>query len=243
MYSVFVTGTDTGVGKTIVAAGIAASLTACGLKVGVMKPVAAGGRWNKRLRRLASDDAIALIKTSGQWPVVSGRRTAGSQRSVDRELYDLVNPVCLKLPLAPNAAAGLLREKIELRSIWTAFRKLQNTHDAVIVEGIGGLMVPIKGNFTSGDMAKKLGLPILIVARPGLGTINHTALTVNYARQLGLDIAGIVINHTEPAKKNLAEKTAPAEIARFCGVKILGIVPYNKKAEGKTKKEERTTDN
>ncbi|MBI5359321.1 MAG: dethiobiotin synthase [Planctomycetes bacterium] len=215
MYSVFVTGTDTGVGKTVVAAGIAASLTALGLKVGVMKPIATGGKWNRRLRRLVSDDAMALIKASGRRPI-------------DRELCDLVNPVCLKLPLAPSIAAGMARKEIDLRDIWPAFRKLQKTHDAVIVEGIGGLMVPLKGNFTAGDMAKKLGLPILIVARPGLGTINHTALTVNYARQLGLDIAGVVINHAEPAKNSHAEKTAPAEIERFCGVKVLGIVPYTK---------------
>ena len=97
--------------------------------------------------------------------------------------------------------------------------------DVVIVEGIGGLLVPLAENFTVADLAKQINLPLLIVARPGLGTINHTLLTIEVARSRGLRVAGVVINSYVADTASLAEETNPEAIERVSGVKVLALVP------------------
>lgn len=207
---IFVTGTDTGVGKTLVASGLARLLKDRGVDVGVMKPVATGA---KRLSdRLLSEDARMLM-----------------QAARCEDPYPIVNPICLHSPLAPTVAARVDRRPIELERIWTAFEALKKRHDFLIVEGIGGLLVPLGAGFYVVDMAKRMKLPILIVSRPCLGTINHTLLTIEAARRRRLSIKGIILNHTmPPADDRLGRlrRTARAEIERCSGVSILATIPF-----------------
>ena len=161
---VFVTGTDTGVGKTTVAVGLVHLLKKRGLDVGVMKPIATGAR---RLNgRLVSEDARLLMEA------------ASSQ-----DPHKIVNPVCLSTPAAPSVASLKEGSPIELMSIWEAFKALRARHRFLVVEGIGGLLVPINGKLFLADIAKKMSLPLIIVAKNSLGTINHTLLTIEAARR------------------------------------------------------------
>jgi dethiobiotin synthetase len=204
---IFITGTDTGVGKTYLASGIAAEMRLRGVNVGVMKPAETG--CSMRGGRLVPQDARRLMKAAG----------------VD-DLVDLVNPYRFRRPLAPSVAARLAGKKIEPDKILLAYRELSRRHDFMIVEGAGGIMVPLRGVYTYLDLAKALALPILIVARPGLGTINHTLLTIAALRERRLAISGIVINHTQKHRANLAEMTNPAELGRISGVNIVGTIPF-----------------
>jgi dethiobiotin synthetase len=202
-----VTATDTGVGKTVVTAGLAAALARKGVDVGVMKPFATGAR---RVRgRLVSDDARFLQRAAG----------------VDDPL-DLINPICLEPPLAPSIASRVARKPIDLPAVWSAWRTLRARHSTMIVEGVGGLLVPLLTGFTVAHLARRLKLPLLIVARPTLGTINHTALTVHAARSFGLRIAGIVVNHAVRVRSGPAERTNPSAIEAETGVPILAVVPF-----------------
>lgn len=199
MHGVFITGTDTDVGKTFVAAGLAAALRRRGVDVGVMKPVASGRLDDTRLLRAASG-------------------TADSQ--------DQVTPVRLKAPLSPHLAARLEHRRIDIRTIERAYRGLAARHEVMIVEGAGGLLVPIRDGFTMADLAKRLGLPLLIVARDALGTINHTTLTVEAARSRGLQVVGVVVNRSRPGRPDLAERLNPEAIAKAAQVVVLASLPW-----------------
>jgi len=199
MPGIFVTGTDTDVGKTYVSCGLAAALKRRGVDVGVMKPVATG----------RSDDAQQLIKASGS-----------------KDPLDLVNPVHFKAPLSPHLAAKREGARVDLGSIDRAFATLNSRHEVVIVEGAGGLLVPIRDGFTMVDLARRLGLPLLIVARDALGTINHTTLTVEAARSRGLKVLGVVVNRSHPGRPDLAERLNPEAIAKAARVEILASLPW-----------------
>jgi len=205
--SIFVTGTDTGVGKTVVAAGIAAALARSGANVGVMKPVATGGR--RRGNRLVSQDAELL------------RRAAGV-----RDPLELVNPVCLRPPLAPSLAARVSRRPVDLGLVWKAYTALSAAHERLVVEGVGGLLVPILERYPVARLVRRLGLPLVVVVRPTLGTINHTALTVMAARAHGLAVRGLVVNHHARFKVGLAERLNPAALESETDAPVLGEVPY-----------------
>ncbi len=202
-----VTGTDTGVGKTFVAGGLAAAGVRRGLDVGVMKPFATGAR--RVGGRLVSDDVRFLLEAS---------------RSEDP--VDLVNPVCLKPPLAPSMAAKVEKRGLSLRPVLAAYRTLASRHSPLIVEGVGGLLVPLLTGFTVAHLARRLRLPLVIVTRPSLGTINHTALTVHAARSFGLRVLGLVINSATRAPRGLAEKLNPDALKTETLVPILGEIPY-----------------
>ena len=158
MKGFFITGTDTGVGKTEVASYLAKMFSEKGFKVGVMKPVATGVRNFCR-------DALILKKASSS-----------------KEPMDCINPVSMKLPLAPLVASSIEKQNIDLKIIHRRFKKLSINNDIMIVEGIGGVMVPITRigikTFYVLDMILKMKLPVIIVSRPNLGTINHTLLTI-----------------------------------------------------------------
>lgn len=196
---IFVTGTDTGVGKTFVAAGIGAALRKRGTDVGVMKPVATGG--------CPSQDALLLARA-----VSCG------------DPIEQINPVCLAEPLAPTVAARRAGRAVEMGKVWEAFRALSARHEFMIVEGIGGLLVPLAEGLTVADLAKGMGLPLVIVGRAGLGAINHALLTVEAARARSLRIAGVVLNQAEAGAWGTAEETNPGEIAAHAGVRILGVI-------------------
>lgn len=207
MKGFFVTGTDTGVGKTEVAACLAKYFSDKGLRVEVMKPIATG------VKRICSDARIL-------------RMAAGVSTPLSR-----INPVSLRLPLAPLAAEGFERKKINLNIVWKHFKELNSSSDIIIVEGIGGLMVPIKkgknGIFYVRDMIVKMRLPVILVARPDLGTINHTLMTIDMLRAKGIKIAGVIFNYASRIKKGLAVKTNPLLIEKLSGVKVLGVVRYS----------------
>ena len=206
----FITGTDTEVGKTVVAAGLAYGLRRLGLRVGVMKPVATGcARANGTL---ASADARALLRASGS-----------------RDPMDLVCPYRFEPPAAPLVAAENRYDvpkapPVRRTVIERAFRELARRHDIVLVEGIGGLLVPLNSRESVADLARHLGLPVLVVARAGLGTINHTLLTIEAARSAGLNLAGVVLNGRS-RRPSLAERTNPRVIRELGRVPILGVVP------------------
>ncbi|MHC1585509.1 MAG: dethiobiotin synthase [Candidatus Syntropharchaeia archaeon] len=201
---IFVTGTDTGVGKTVITAGITGALKRKGIDVGVMKPIATGD----------SSDVDFIIETC---------------KIHDKK--ELINPVFFKLPLAPLVASEIEGCEVDIEKIVACYKELADAHETVIVEGIGGIAVPIKKNFLVSDLVKIFNLPLLIVARAGLGTINHTLLTVEFARRSGIEISGIVINFYNEKNADIAEKTNPEVIERLTGIKIMGIVPFDEEIE------------
>ena len=198
---IFVTGTDTGVGKTVVSAALAWTLKQSGKKVVVMKPVQTG---------TASAQLMDIEFV---------QRVIGTNYPIEE-----VCPYRFPHPLAPSVASSLLGQKVDLGKIRSAFYKLDSTHEAVIVEGAGGLLVPITEDYLMSDLAFDLNLPLLIVIRPSLGTLNHTLLTVESARARGLKVLGIVINRF-PSNPDLAESTNPELITRMTGEPLLGVFP------------------
>jgi len=203
----FVTGTDTEVGKTIVAAGLARLLREDGVDVGVMKPVASGGAM--RRGRLISEDAALLIEAA---------------RCEDE--YALVNPICLARSLAPATAARLDGIHVDLQQVWDAHRELGLRHEFLIVEGVGGLLVPVAPGVLVTDVAARMGLPLLIVARAGLGTINHTLLTLECARSRGLKVAGVILNGGRLQSEDEAARTNPDDIRRWGAVEPVASLPW-----------------
>ena len=207
----FVTGTDTGVGKTVVACALAAWAHRQGVDVGVMKPVATGGRWIAG--RWLSDDAVRLAR------VVASR-----------DPWRLVNPVCFQEPVAPWTAARRAHRPIRLEPILGAFRALAHRHELVIVEGVGGLLVPITAQVTVADLVRRLHLPLLLVARPSLGTINHTLLSLQVARDKRLTVRAVLLNHAEApahdAMSRLAVRTNPEILRRLTHRPVLGPLPW-----------------
>ena len=205
MAGIFITGTDTGVGKTAISGGLAGALADKGLSVGVMKPLQSGA--GVRNGAFYSPDSEFMIKA------------CGSQDEIE-----LVCPVMLREPLAPSVAAEIEGKTIDLDIIRNAYLELERRHDIVIVEGAGGIAVPVKDNFLYSDLIRCLGIPSIVVARAGLGTINHTFLTVEYAKNCGISVTGVIINDF---KGGIAEETNPDIIEKLTGVPILGIVPHD----------------
>jgi len=201
----FITGTDTGVGKTLVAATLARLLRVNGINVGVMKPVTSGCSAENGV--LASDDAKLLCEAAGI------------------PCSDDVAPYCLREPLAPAEAAKIDGVRVDFAHIKEAYLRLSEMYDFVIVEGAGGLMVPLSGGLLVADLIRELDLPMLVVARPVLGTINHTVLTCFAAQQMGLAVAGVIVNNM-PDKPGAAEKCAPHHIGSLCGAPVLGVWPH-----------------
>jgi dethiobiotin synthetase len=206
MRGVFVTGTDTGVGKTLFASGLAWALRRRGINVGVMKPFATGRHFFSK--KYKSSDAGLLAKAAG---------VRDSDDELNPSFYDVAAS-----PLVASVLSG--REAPRIPDALHSLRTLAKRHAFMVVEGIGGIMVPLSEKFYVSDFVKLTGLPTIIVTRPSLGTLNHTILTVNGCRQSGLFIAGIVVN-IMPARASTVERYAPETIARLTGIPILGIIP------------------
>jgi dethiobiotin synthetase len=202
---IFIIGTDTGVGKTVVAAGLALSLRERGIKVGVMKPIATGCLSSNN--KLYSQDAIYLFEAAeNEYPLLS-------------------NPLRFKNPLAPHVASQVERKQVDLKKVFWCYREIRSLYDFIIVEGIGGLLVPFTHNYFVADLVKEFALPVVIVARAGLGTINHTLLTVQAARNRGLDIRGVILNGMPQTNLSMAEITNPRVIQDLTGLPVLGVIP------------------
>jgi len=204
---IFITGTDTGVGKTAVAAALAWSLRSKGVDVGVMKPVQSGD----------DDDAALLIEASGT-----------------RDSPCIVNQYTFKPPLAPSLAARMAGVEIEPELIKDSCKTIMGRHNRTIVEGAGGIMVPLveRGDksYLVSDLIVELGLPVIIVARAGLGTVNHTLLTIDHARHKGIDILGVIVNGC-PAEPSTSEENNPVMIAGLSGIPVLAVLPEIKSSE------------
>jgi dethiobiotin synthetase len=206
----FITGTDTAVGKTYVTALIARSLTAAGYRVGVYKPAASGCQ--RHGDELVSDDAVAL------W------NAAGRPGQLER-----VCPQRFEAPLAPHLAAAAEGRKIDAELLRGGLDFWTECSDIVLVEGAGGLMSPLGEEEYVADLAWDFRLPTIVVARNALGTINHTLQTLITAATFreGLPIAGVVMNQTEINPEDVSVATNLGELQRRCVPPVLGHIPWN----------------
>ena len=209
----FVTGTDTGIGKTVVAAGIANCLHRRGRRVAVCKPVATG--CVHRREGLVSEDAEFL-----------------AQHADTLHPLDLICPQRFAEPLAPAVAADRAKTSLDWCAIDRAIGLMSRDSDVMIVEGVGGVMVPMDDKHLVRDMIQWLSLPAVVVARAGLGTINHTLLTIEALRSKGIEVAGVIINRYPVDGANVAEETNPRVIEKSAKTPILCLIPEYKGAMG-----------
>jgi dethiobiotin synthetase len=213
----FVTGTDTGVGKTLVAVLLAVGLRRRGLTVGVMKPVATGAA-----RSQDEFGGFALV-AEDTWVL----------HQATQQPLSLITPCAYELPASPHLAARHAGTGVDREHILNTFRQLSDQFPVMVVEGVGGLLVPLRDDWLLADMARCFGLPLLVVARSGLGTLNHTLLTLEVARTRGLGVAGVIINqtahpdHRSPGSPwSTIEQDNIGTIRRLGSVPILGAIPY-----------------
>jgi dethiobiotin synthetase len=201
----FVTGTDTEVGKTVVSRLIVRSLVATGVRVAVMKPVAAGSIRSAHGARNA--DALGLI----------------ADCNVDMP-YEMVNPYCLDAPVAPHLAARAAGVTVELPRIVHNFRALAQVADYVIVEGAGGWLAPLNEAEFVADLAAALNLPVLLVVGLRLGCLNHALLTVGAVRQRCLNLAGWIGNQIDPGFARMTENLQTLE--QHIGTPPIAVVAH-----------------
>jgi dethiobiotin synthetase len=207
-HGIFITGTDTGVGKTLVTAALALHLKKRGLTVGVMKPIETG--------------------------VSAGRETrsdAARLRSIieSEETFGAICPYSFELPVAPLAAAQTTRQVINPETIRKVYRLLSSRYDYTVVEGIGGVLVPITTKISVADLIKQLRLPAIVVGRSELGGINHALLTIEALRRKHIDIIALVLNRTHAVRSALArvqERSTIEILRKQAGVPVLGPLPY-----------------
>jgi dethiobiotin synthetase len=202
----FVTGTDTEVGKTVVAGAIADWFKRRRFRVGVCKPAATGC---KRVREgLVSEDAEFLATCADAAAPL-----------------DIICPQRFAEPLAPAVAADRAGTTLDWEAIGRAMGEITSKSDVMIVEGVGGLMVPMDNKFLLRDVIKWLGLPAVVVARPGLGTINHTLLTLSALREAKIPIAGVVINRYPTDNASVAEETNLRLMEKWSKTPLLTVMP------------------
>jgi dethiobiotin synthetase len=204
--SLLITGTDTGIGKTTVASAIAAALHRRGLNVGVIKPVETGCEAGSD-GSLTASDALQLLWAAGR-----------------NDPLDIVCPYRLREPLAPSVAAHREGAVLELADIVRHVRAMVDTSQLALVEGAGGLLVPLTSASTFADLARACDLRILVVVGNRLGAINHARLTLDWARAAKLSVAGYVVN-TLAADADLAAQTNVEVLRELCGPS-LGVLPF-----------------
>ena len=205
MKGYFITGTDTNVGKTVVTACLATLFKDRGEDVGVMKPIETGV--DPECSSSANSDAKFLMEVTGVQ---------------DAE----VCPFRLKTPASPYQAARIEGKELDPYKILEDFRTLQSKYSLMLVEGVGGLMVPITQRYCVADLALQMKLPVIIVSRIQLGTLNHTLLTINAARQHGLKVAGVILNPVHEGELDAVEEEQASLIEELSDTPILGTCPY-----------------
>ena len=193
--SLFITGTDTGVGKTHVAAGLLRLLRASGVRCAGMKPICCGDRRDAESLLAAGSDCVAIEE---------------------------VNPVWLKTPAAPIVGIRMEKVTVDVEQILAAFHALQDRVEYVIVEGTGGWLVPIRSDYFVGDLAAAMKLPVLVVAQNRLGCLNHAALTMRSVAAHQLRCVGLVLNSTETTS-DIAALTNADILIRILNVSIAGL--------------------
>ncbi len=200
--NIFITGTDTDVGKTFITAGLAALMQSLGYKTGVYKPFQSGAEVKNGF--LVAPD-LAYVKKIDAF--------------VETSCSYLFKP-----PTAPALAAEIEKIKVDTNNLVRDYMLLCEKCELVITEGAGGLCVPVAPQLLTSDIVKLLNVPVVIVARPNLGTINQTLLTVNFAKQHGLNVRGVIINRYPRGTDDIAIRTAPRLIEEYSDAKVLGIV-------------------
>ncbi|HLA00770.1 MAG TPA: dethiobiotin synthase [Thermodesulfovibrionales bacterium] len=223
----FITGTDTGVGKTVIAGALILIIKHMGCRVCGMKPIETGCMKSENVVQKAESRVkdTLLIPADGMFL----KEIADMDDSID-----IITPIRFENPLAPFPASEIEGTPVDIEKIKKAFEDLLRKYDMAVIEGIGGLLVPLNRNYFVLDLIKHFGLPIVIVSRPGLGTINHTLLTVNYAIKEGINVAGIIMNYSQSPEKTLAEETNPKVIRQISPVPLIGIFPYLEDLEKST---------
>ena len=204
MKSLFITGTDTDVGKTYIATGLAVSFRKMGIDVGVMKPFAAGRAQKKGYK---SEDIVILSKAA---------------KACDPE--KLVNPQFFKIPASPYTAWKTLKTKPKISIILSSFKKLTKLHDMILVEGMGGIMTPILKDYYITNLIKEMKIPAVIVTRSKIGTVNHTIMTVKMCEKYKIPIKGIIINDFDSNGYKIKELTR--DFKSLTNVPVLGSIPF-----------------
>jgi dethiobiotin synthetase len=211
MHGIFITGTNTGVGKTAVAAALAWTLRKRKIDVGVMKPFATANRvFSKKYR---SQDTAILAKASRV-----------------NEPDSNLNPYFYSIAASPLVASELKHgAPVNIKRAVHKLNKLGRKHDFLIAEGIGGIMVPLTENQCVAGFVKQVDLPVVIVSTAKLGTLNHTLLTVMACKKFGLKITGIILNKTSK-KPNIVEQKTAEVIERLTHIKVLAVIPFSQGA-------------
>lgn len=205
MKSLFITGTDTDVGKTYIAAGLAVAFRKMGINVGVMKPFAAGRAQKKGYK---SEDIVILSRAA---------------MACDPE--KLVNPQFFKIPASPYTAWKTLKTKPKISTILSSFKKLTKLHDMILVEGMGGIMTPILKNYYITNLIKEMKIPTVIVTRSKIGTVNHTIMTCKMCEKYKIPVKGIIINNFDDGYPIPELKR---DLQNLTGIKVLGSIPFIK---------------
>ena len=211
----FITGTDTGVGKTVVTAALAVALRKRGYSFGVMKPIETGVPSSAD----KESDAARL------------RTAAGSSDALTE-----IRPYAFRRPLAPLDAARLEKRTVTLPTIMRAFHTLQSRHEVLLVEGVGGVYVPITSSLNVLDIIYRMKFPAIVIGRVGLGGINHALLTLGALRQRNISVLALVLNRTLPAQTATAreqERSTVRLLRQLAGMPVIGPLPYRSKGEGK----------
>ena len=206
----FITGTDTGVGKTRCSVALMRYFIKQGKSVAAMKPVASGASWKKG--RLVNDDALLL-----------------QQRASKNFDYDIVNPYVFEMPVSPHIAAERMGENIDFDRILENLDVLQKSSDIVIIEGVGGWLVPLGRQVGISDLAKLLNFPVIVVVAIRLGCINHARLTFSAVQAAGVLCAGWIANYIEP--NMLAREENIRAIASFTDIPLLGVLPFSQEPD------------
>ena len=207
MKSLFVTGTDTDIGKTYVSAGIALALKKSGINVGIMKPLACG---IKQKTGFSSEDVSIL-----------------SDAANVNDTEDLVNPFFFPIPASPYTAAKNLDIKINVDHILRCFKKLDEIHDVMLIEGIGGVMTPILRNYTIADLIKCLNANAIIVTSSKIGTVNHTIMTCNACKNMKISVKGLIINNFDSIGYPISE--LERDLSALTNLPVLCSLPHFKK--------------
>lgn len=202
--SLFITGTNTGVGKTVVCGCLARFLSRQGINVGIQKWVSTGNKYT-------SEDIEYSLALQG--------------RSIDKsDDPTLLSPYTFDFPSSPHLAAELEGEKISLGKIKKSYYALLDRHDLLLVEGVGGVLVPLTRDYLLIDLMADLALPVLIVAHSGLGTINHSLLTIEALRKRNINIVGMVFNFAGEGDRIIEDDNMKI-IAHLGGIHVFGSLP------------------
>ena len=206
MNSLFVTGTDTDVGKTCITASILSYLSKMNVDVGVMKPFASG---YKSTIDSVSEDVKILMKYSGV-----------------NDPVDLINPYFFEIPTSPYDACKQLNLEIDISMVIDSYKQLSSIHDVVIVEGIGGIMTPISKNYFVSDLITDLQMNTIIVTGSKVGTVNHLMLTYQHAKEKKIPLNGFVVN--ENVSDGYESSNLRKQIIDLTGQMVYGTIPYQK---------------